>query len=306
MLQNVANRVNETWKNYRQHKRINLKAGYPRFKPLNKYNSFTYKQFGFKLVGDELIFSCGREKEKLILNLRLHRKLEGEVKTCSIIVKNGKYYVCFVNEVEKKLLPKTDKKVGVDLGLIDFCALDNGKKYPNPRIYKKGEKKLIEAQKRVNHREKGSSNQKKARLLLAKKWEKLTNQAKHYSYQIANELVKNHDYLAMEDLKTKNMIENKEKIWKNIRKSIQQVRWNTTQIIIARKVEETGGQLVKVNPAYTSQICSFCDKPAKEKIELFQRLYKCWNCGKKLDRDVNSTRNILKLAEPRFGASLRT
>jgi putative transposase len=66
-------------------------------------------------------------------------------------------------------LPKTDKKVGVDLGLIDFCALDNGKKYPNPRIYKKGEKKLIEAQKRVNHREKGSSNQKKARLLLAKK-----------------------------------------------------------------------------------------------------------------------------------------
>jgi putative transposase len=71
-------------------------------------------------------------------------------------------------------------------------------------------------------------------------------------------------------------------------------------------VEETGGQLVKVNPAYTSQTCSFCDEPTKEKVELSQRLYECWNCGEKLDRDVNSARNILKLAEPRFGASLRT
>ena len=305
-LQNVANRINETWKNYRQHKRINLKAGYPRFKPLNKYNSFTYKQFGFKLVGDKLILSCGREKEKLILNVRLHRELEGKVKTLSIVRKNGKWYVCFVSEVEKKLLPKTDMKVGVDLELIDFCSLNNGKKYPNPHIYKKGSKKLIEAQQRVDRKEKESQNQKKARLLLAKKWEKLTNQAKHYSYQITNELVKNHDYIGMEDLKAKKMIENKEKIWKSVRKSIQQVRWSITQNIIARKVEETGGQLVKVNPAYTSQICSFCDEPTKEKVDLSQRVYECWNCGENLDRDVNSARNILKLAEPRFGASLRT
>jgi putative transposase len=156
--------------------------------------------------------------------MRLHRELEGKTKTLSIICKNGKYYACFTSEVEKKLLPKTDKKAGIDLGLIDFCALDNGKKYPNPRIYKKGEKRLIQAQRVVDYKEKGSNNQKKARLLLAKQWEKLTNQAKHYSYQIANELVKNHDYLGMEDLKAKKMIENKEKIWKSIRKSIQQVR----------------------------------------------------------------------------------
>ncbi|KLL04996.1 MAG: transposase IS605 [Mycoplasmataceae bacterium RV_VA103A] len=315
VLQNVANRVNETWKNYRQHKRINLKAGYPRFKPLSKYNSFTYKQFGFKLKRDKIILSCGRQKEELILNVRLHRELEGKTKTLSIVHKNGKYYACFANEVEPKLLPKTNKKVGVDLGLIDFCALDNGKKYPNPRIYKKETKKLIEAQQRVDRKEKGSNNQKKARLLLAKKWERLVNQAKHYSYQIANELVKKYDYLGMEDLKAKKMIEDRKNIRKDIRKSIQQVRWNTTQNIVARKVEEnsqefvvdqTGGQLVKINPAYTSQTCSFCDESAREKIELSQRVYECWNCGKKLDRDVNSARNILKLAELRFGASLRT
>jgi putative transposase len=66
-------------------------------------------------------------------------------------------------------LPKTDKKVGVDLGLIDFCTLDDGKKYSNPRIYKKGVKKVIEAQKVVDRKEKGSNNQKKVRLLVAKK-----------------------------------------------------------------------------------------------------------------------------------------
>ncbi|CAG8677919.1 21360_t:CDS:2, partial [Racocetra persica] len=173
-----------------------------------------------RLKGDKLILSCGREKEELFLNVRLHRELEGKIKILSLVRKNGKYYACFANEVEKKLSPKTNKKVGIDLGLIDFCVLDNGKKYPNPRIYKKGIKKLIEAQKRVDRKEKG--------------------------------------------------------------------------------MEETGGQLVKVNSAYTSQTCSFCDEPAKEKVELSQRVYECWNCGKKLDRDVNSARNILKLAEPRF------
>ena len=305
VLQNVANRVDETWKNYRQHKKINSKSGYPRFKPLSKYNSFTYKQFGFKLKGNQLTLSCGHEKEELILNIRLHRQLQGKTKTLSVVRKNGKYYSCFANEVEKKFLPKTDKKVGVDLGLIDFCTLDDGKKYSNPRIYKKGVKKVIEAQKVVDRKEKGSNNQKKVRLLVAKKWEKLTNQAKHYSHQIANELVRNYDYIGMEDLKTKKMIENKKGIWKNVRKSIQQVRWNTTQNIVARKVEETGGQLVKVDPAYTSQTCSFCDEPSKVKVELSQRVYECWKCRVKLDRDVNSAKNILKLAEPRFGASLR-
>ena len=74
---------------------------------------------------------------------------------------------------------------------------------------------------------------------------------------------------------------------------------------LARKVEETGGQLVQVNPRNTIQICSSCGEITKEKLKLSQRKFKCYYCENELDRDINSAINILQLAENRFGASLR-
>ncbi|WP_456437510.1 zinc ribbon domain-containing protein [Desulfurobacterium sp.] len=44
----------------------------------------------------------------------------------------------------------------------------------------------------------------------------------------------------------------------------------------------------------TTQVCSFCGH--RQKIPLSERTYKCPLCGKEIDRDVNSAKNILKIA----------
>jgi len=143
------------------------------------------------------------------VNIRLHRELEGIIKTCSIIVKNGKYYACFSCEVEPKPLPKTKKKVGIDMGLTSFLATSNGELKEAPKTYRKVEKELAKAQRKVSRRIKKSKRRKKAVRVLAVKHEKVANQRKDLAHKLSRELVKNYDLIAYEKLQVKNMVKNR-------------------------------------------------------------------------------------------------
>src|SRR2546430_2001775 len=87
VLQDIARRVNKSFQNFfRRLKTQASKAGYPRFKQFGRYDSFTYPQSGFNLKHSQLILSRLGQ-----INIKKHRKLEGKIKTCSIIIKNGKF-----------------------------------------------------------------------------------------------------------------------------------------------------------------------------------------------------------------------
>jgi len=73
--------------------------------------------------------------------------------------------------------------------------------------------------------------------------------------------------------------------------------------LIAYKVEETGGQLIVVNPAYTSQTCSQCGVIVEKSLAV--RVHRCPECGLELDRDVNAARNILQKAFVALGLSVQ-
>jgi putative transposase len=117
------------------------KTSYPRFKQYGRYDSFTYPQSGFNLQHNQLIiFPIGR------INIVQHRKLEGKIKTCSIIIKNGKYYVVFACEnIESKPIKKTNQKIGIDMGLTSFLTTSGGQFYQAPKTYRKSEKVLVKA-----------------------------------------------------------------------------------------------------------------------------------------------------------------
>ncbi|HDL15673.1 MAG TPA: hypothetical protein ENH28_05940 [Euryarchaeota archaeon] len=57
VLQDVLRRVNKSFKNFFRHLKNHEKPGYPRFKSYTRYNSFTYPQTGFKIVGKKLKLS---------------------------------------------------------------------------------------------------------------------------------------------------------------------------------------------------------------------------------------------------------
>ena len=118
VLQNVAKRVRYGFENYWARRRAGLKATAPHFRRARDYRSLTYPQFGFKLDGSTLRLSKIGE-----LKLRLHRPVEGRVKTLTISRSpSGKWYVVFSSVVESKPIEGRLPAVGVDLGLNSLVA----------------------------------------------------------------------------------------------------------------------------------------------------------------------------------------
>ena len=92
VLQDVIERLDKAYKAFfRRVKNSGGKAGFPRFRNRDRYDSFTLKQTGWKLDGKYLtIRNVGRFK------LRLSRPIEGNIKTVTIHrAHNGHWYVCF-------------------------------------------------------------------------------------------------------------------------------------------------------------------------------------------------------------------
>ena len=103
VLQDVIERLDKAYKSFfRRVKSSKGKAGFPRFRSRDRYDSFTLKQTGWKLDGKYLtIRNVGRFK------LRLSRPIEGDIKTVSVHRQSGNWYVCFSCDKvpEKKLEP---------------------------------------------------------------------------------------------------------------------------------------------------------------------------------------------------------
>jgi putative transposase len=262
------------------------KPGYPRFKSMNRFDSFGFKENGngFKVDGRRLKLSgIGR------IAVRWHRPIEGEIKTLRITRKAGRWYASFSCEMDKKLLPPTGRTIGVDVGISSLIATSVGELTENPKWYREGQAKLRVLQRRVARREKGGSNRRKAVQALQIHHEYVTNQRKDFLNKLANELVKNNDLIAIEDLQIQRMIKNK-----FFSKSILDGGWRYLAQRLSDKAAEAGREVVRVNPAYTSTTCSGCGKII-DNMDLSVRWVEC-DCGLSMDRDVNAAINILNSA----------
>ncbi len=297
-LQDVVRRLDKAFQNFFRRVEENKngkrqKVGYPRFKGKYRYDSFAYPQKGFELKGNRLNLSKMGD-----LKIRLHRELEGNIKTLTIRrSRTNKWYVCFSVEINPPPnfgggLRKRESKhiIGIDVGLNSFLTTNNGEKIDNPRYLIKLEEKLSEMQKRHSKKKLGSSNREKSRLKIAKIHEKITNQRLDSLHKLANNFVKSYDLIAFEKLNIKRMIKNS-----YLAKSIVDVSWNTFLQLLRYKAEEAGVSVVEVNPKNTSRICSGCGNIAVKKA-LSTTIYQCPKCGLIMDRDKNAARNILNLA----------
>lgn len=105
-------------------------------------------------------------------------------------------------------LIKTDKKVGVDVGLKEFVVCSNGHRVDNPKYLRKLEKRLIKLQRDLSRKQKGSNNLYKARLKVAKLHDKIANQRKDFLHKLPVKLIRKNQSIATEDLKVSNMLKN--------------------------------------------------------------------------------------------------
>lgn len=100
------------------------------------------------------------------VKVKLHRPVEGAIKTVTLKRACGKWYACFSVEYEAAPLPESDARMGLDVGLPAFATLADGTAIEHPRYYKRAQDKLRLAQRRVARRKRGGKNRRKAVLLL--------------------------------------------------------------------------------------------------------------------------------------------
>ena len=290
VLQNCQMRVDLAFKAFFRRARAGDDPGYPRFKGNGRYDSFTYPQYGFKLDGEHLNLS------KIgVLQVVLHRPIEGRIKTCTIRRSStGKWYACFSVEYESSPAPQKETAVGIDVGLESFATLSNGEKIENPRFFRTDEKALTKAQRKLSKAEKGSPERKKVRKIVAHVHERIANRRLNFAHQTSRQLVDRFGTIVFEDLNVTNMQKNH-----GLAKSIADVAWNQFITITVSKAEDAGSHVVLVNPRNTSQMCSRCGMIVKKTLS--DRVHSCPHCGLAMDRDQNAAINILRLGLQSLG-----
>jgi putative transposase len=288
VLQDVLARLDKTYQAFFRRLKAGGKAGFPRYQGRDRYHSFTYKEFGNGATLDNgylVLSKIGR------IAVRWSRPIEGTPKTVTISKEPDGWYVCFsCADVPVQPLPTTRQETGIDLGIEAFATLSDGTRIFSPGWYRKAERALKTAHRRVARRMKGSNRRRKAVQLLAKAHQKVRRQRQDFHHKTALALIRANDTIYHEDLQTANMLKNH-----HLAKSIQDAGWSQFLRILAFKAAYAGKRAVAVSPAYTSQRCSGCGLIVQKGLSI--RWHACPDCGTSLHRDHNAAKNIERLGQ---------
>jgi putative transposase len=283
--QDVLRRLDKTFKAFFARVKCGEKPGFPRYRSSRRYDSITFPQHpaGCRLLDNGKIRVHGAGHIKI----KVHRPVEGKIKTSTIKREAGRWFVCFSVECDAKPLPVSLEQVGIDVGLNSFAVLSNGAEIENPRYYRNAEDRLRRCQRKVARRKKGSNRRRKAVQLLQRAHAHIYNQRADFQHKISRKLVDEYGVIAVEDLNVKGLAAGM------LAKSVHDAGWSMFLNFISYKAECAGRDFKKVDPRGTSQTC-LCG--ARVPKILADRWHDCPACGLSAGRDHVSAQVILSRA----------
>ncbi len=310
--QDILHRLDRAFKAFFEHR-----ARYPRFKKYRESGSFTYPQcYNGSVKSDphrKRLFLSKVGNVKAVLHRPLPR--DARLKTCTVIREPcGEWYASLVYEeivplqgvsplllkITTALHPSSNDSlppVGVDLGLKSLITMSDGTRVEHPKYLRKAEKRLKHLQRLFSRKEKGSKNWFKARQRVASQHARVRRRRADFNHKLSACLVKGHGLVAFEDLRVRNLVRNHA-----LAKSIQDAGWSQLVRFAEYKASKAGRLVVRVEPAYSTQECLYCE--TLNKVSLEAREFVCRGCGRALDRDVNAARIVLKRAIARVGQDM--
>ena len=258
------------------------------------------------------------------LRYRASRPIEGRPITMTLRAEADGWYVAVACEISAEHLPVSEatKACGIDRGVANFAAFDTGRCVAPREAHKRSLQRLgryqrsvarkIEAAKVAAGIAKGkpfpkgfrlqpSNRLRKAQARVAKIHQKIARQRADFLHKLSTKVAEEHALVCLEDLKVGSMSASAkgtaEAPGKQVRqksglnRSILDQGWSTFKTQLEYKLQWRRGQLVLVNPAYTSQRCNACGhtEGANRKAEGFR----CVACGHTDHADVNAAKNIL-------------
>lgn len=269
-------------------------AGYPKFKSKkNRYKSYRTSYTKTSAGGNIIFLNKHIKLPKLgLVKIRDKQIPQGRILNATISQEPNGHYYCSLccTDVELEQFPKTNKNVGIDLGLVDFAIFSDGLKIDNPRFYEKSEKKLAKLQRELSRKTIGSNRWNKARIKVANLQKHISNQRKDFLQKLTTQIVRMYDVISIEDLDVKSM---KETNSDTRNKRVGDVSWSEFRRMLTYKSQWYGRKLSVIDRYYpSSQICHCCGNRDGKKSEDI-RFWICPNCNSELDRDINAAINIL-------------
>lgn len=278
---------------FKQHK------GFPKYKSkkdnqsalfttnaISRTNTFETRHISLTTPLKNLKFRCSE------LYFKRLQKYNKNIRRATLSkTKSGNFFLSVLIEMEDaevKKFGRTDKKVGIDLGVKDFVITSDGEVFENKHFFTKQEKKIKKLQRQLSKKQKGSNNRNKQRIRLAKAFEKMTNKKENYIHSVVNELLKYNDVVFMEDLNVSGMVKNH-----HLARAINEVGFFRFKQVLVDKANNNDKKVIFVDRFYpSSKTCSVCGYK-KQDLKLSDRSWTCPVCGTKHDRDINAALNIL-------------
>jgi putative transposase len=274
---------------FRRCKSSGSKPGYPRFKAASRYRSFEWGACNRPSITPSHIRvpNIGQVRYKST------RQVIGEPKIATIKQIGRKWTVnirCDVGPAPEK--HAVSKAIGIDVGLINFVTLSDGRSVNNPRWVRKHSARIAAANRLLARKQKQSKNRTRAKEVLRRAHQRVANERLNFIHHISKWLISQYDMVAFEKLNIVGMVHGK------LAKSILDTAWSELVWQITYKAESAGKWAVPVNPRWTSMRCSGCGAYVCK--TLADRVHVC-ACGINLGRDHNAALNILALGRSAVG-----
>jgi len=279
---------------------------FPRFKKRGRNDSFTYPQ-GFKI--DEKNSRVCLPKIGWV-RYRSSRTVEGKPKNLTVSLRGKHWYVSIQTEMEigEPKHPSVTE-IGIDMGVANFATLSSGETLAPLNSFRKHETSLAKSQKKLSRKKKYSKNWRKQKVEVSRIHIRVADARKDFLHKASTTISKNQAVVYLEDLKVSNMSASakgtEEEPGRNVKakaglnKSILDQGWFEFRRQLEYKQKWRGGEVVVVEPRYTSQTCSACgnvDRASRQSQELFE----CVRCGYEENADINAAKNILRAGRARM------
>ncbi len=287
--------------------------GYPRFRGVNWFDTVEFPKDGDGCRWDSTPYDPQtrvRFQGVGHVKVKQHRPVVGKVKTVSVKREGRRWYVVLTAEqAQPGPLPATGAVVGIDMGIASFLTTSDGEHVANPRHGRNAAAKLGTAQQALSRCKRGSKRRRKTVQKIADLHRKVRRQRLDHAHKTALDLVREHDLIAHEDLKIRNMaktvapkpdpeqpdafLPNGASAKTGLNRSISDAGWGVFLTILHAKAESAGREVIAVDPRNTSRTCPECGHTSAENRPT-QEKFHCTGCGHRAHADVVGASNVLR------------